>query len=124
MSKIIIRDVIVFAVLFLLVLFRVFLNIDPYVISFVNVIGMIISLISTTMTLTANLKKRFVAFGVSILLIELVASSVCCLLIWCNVIQLESTANDIITVLALLFSIPIELYKKIGVVFGLFKTEK
>ncbi len=124
MSKIIIRDVIVFVVLFLLVFFRIFFNIDPYVISFVNVIGMIISLISTTITLTANLKKRFVAFGVFILLIELVASSVCCLSIWCKVIQLKSTANDIITVLALLFSIPIELYKKIEVVFGLSKTEK
>lgn len=123
MNKVIIKDIFVIVVLATVMILRLFFNLHENVISLINILGMVISLISTTTTLTINLKRRFIMYGAGIIVIEIIASAIILCMVGFDVLKLETKANDIITILALLFSIPIEFYKKIEMVSGIAKKQ-
>lgn len=123
MNKVIIKDIFVIVALATAMILRLFFNLNENIISFINTSGMAVSLISTTTTLTINLKRRYIMYGAGIIVIEIIASAIILCMVGFDVLKLEAKANDIITILALLFSIPIEFYKRIEMVLGIAKKQ-
>ena len=121
MNKEIIKDIFIVVILITTIVLRWFCHLDDNIISLVNALGMVISLVSTTITLTINLKQRFVVYGALIIVVEVIGSAIFLGALLFNALRLSARVNDTITILALLFSIPTELYKKMEIVFGIAK---
>ena len=111
MSKTQIYNLVICGGLILLIVLRISGDLEENVISCSNFAGMAIAFISIIFKIEMNLKRKkqkYVCFALAILFIFI--SLIMCGLLLMNLIIVESIHNDVITLVALLFSIPADLY--------------
>ena len=103
-------NLIIAVVLFVLIILRLWGNVEEYIVASFNFIGMSIALVSVLFKLEDNARDRHKPIWFMIALIFVLVLIVLTVCIFVKVIVLTPTQNDVITLAALLFSIPADLY--------------
>lgn len=113
MNKNQIYNVIISVSLFVLIVFRIFGNIQENVVPVINFVGMSVAFISILFRLEHNAPNRKKPIWFFVSLIAIILAVIIAMLISVNKIELNEKSNDVITLFALLFSLPSDLYVKI-----------
>ena len=110
MNKNQIYNLIIITILFVLIIVRLFDDIDISIISEVNYIGMIVAFISIMFKIHFKAKENSKPIWTFIIVVSIIVSVIFGVLILLQKIVLSTKVNGVITLLALLFSIPADLF--------------